>query len=186
MLTKGEAWSGPSAPTGLTRIPDSQARLLAELLTATFAPEFNDGSRHSPFLRPLLWSILSDVGSSPDADDNSDLLTSARLVIEQHARDPQLTPELLAGLVGTSPRTLQRVFAAAGTMPETEIRRERIRLARQILADVGPLGATALDEVAHYSGFRNRRQMQYALKSFRSESDTGGRIRRLRPSRLPP
>ena len=172
MLTKGEAWSGLSAPTGLTRIPDSQARLLAELLTATFAPEFNDGSRHSPFLRPLLWSILSDVGSSPDADDNSDLLTSARLVIEQHARDPQLTPELLAGLVGTSSRTLQRVFAAAGTTPEAEIWQERIRLARQILADVGPLGATALDEVAHYSGFCNRRQMQYALKSFRSESDT--------------
>ncbi|KQQ08043.1 helix-turn-helix domain-containing protein [Rathayibacter sp. Leaf296] len=89
----------------------------------------------------------------------ADLYRLAMARIDRDASRPELTVEVLARELAVSRRYLTRVFTAHGTTARDEIRRARLRLAREYF-ERGDAGAA---HVARRSGFGSPRRLRDAL-----------------------
>lgn len=83
-------------------------------------------------------------------------------VIQQRSDDPQLTPQRLADEVGTPLRSLQRLFAAAGTTVADQIQLARVRNAEAILTSANGRGLR-VGEVAAKAGFSSEARLRTAM-----------------------
>jgi AraC-like DNA-binding protein len=81
----------------------------------------------------VLGAVPDDFASLPDGGRR--ILAVAQSFIRGHLADPGLSPAVVAKSQRISLRTLQLAFASARSSPAAFIRAERLRCARQLLAD---------------------------------------------------
>lgn len=118
-------------------------------------------ARLAPIMLDLLGTALAEHAGRPGPAESSEqtLLFRVEAFIEQHLRDPDLTPATIAAAHHVSLRQLQRLFAAEQTSVSAWIRRRRLERCRRDLADparsgltVGAVGARwGLPDAAHFS-----------------------------------
>lgn len=126
-------------------------------------------------VRPVRWStrplagtgsvLLSFAARGPDADavpsvagspretraqTRARLLGEMRRAIASRMADPMLSPATLASDAHLSVRSVQAIFAEAGTSPAAEIRRQRLGHARQLLEQ-----GQSVQWACHASGFQD-------------------------------
>jgi AraC-like DNA-binding protein len=92
-------------------------------------------------------------------------LTRVRRAIEQHLHDPDLTLSDVAATVAMSLRSVQKVFAEAGTTPRAWLYRARLERARKLLLTTG----LTVAEVSESAGFRD---VSHFSRTFRTAFDT--------------
>ncbi|WP_306362224.1 helix-turn-helix domain-containing protein [Nocardia sp. CC227C] len=86
----------------------------------------------------------------------------ARRVIEQHARDPEVTPAAIAAMLGIGERTLYKVLKSAGYPPAAAILREvRVHRAHRRVRTALPFD---MDTVAFEEGFASARSFREAYR----------------------
>jgi AraC-like DNA-binding protein len=105
----------------------------------------------------LARALLVSAGDAPQHTRQvlaETLLTRVRVFVRQHLRDPELTPGMIAAAHHVSLRHLYHVCASAGLSLEQWIIAERLRGARQELAD--PLRRhRPVAAIARHWGFRD-------------------------------
>jgi len=101
-------------------------------------------------LASLLRAALSaDQPSAPPPLEAELLALALRLHVDEHAADPELTPESLARAFHISLRYTQKLFAHdGGDAPAACIRRRRLEIAQRLLRS-----GSSVAEAAHRSGF---------------------------------
>ncbi|WP_282783747.1 MULTISPECIES: helix-turn-helix domain-containing protein [unclassified Nocardia] len=86
----------------------------------------------------------------------------ARRLIEQHARDPEVTPGAVATMMGIGERTLYKVLKSAGYPPAAAILREvRVHRAHRRVRTALPFD---MDTVAFEEGFPSARSFREAYR----------------------
>ncbi|WP_280256277.1 AraC family transcriptional regulator [Nocardia abscessus] len=86
----------------------------------------------------------------------------ARILIEQKASDPTVTPEVIAEMCGMSLKTLHTVLKATeGRTPGAMLRKVRLDLARQRLSTPLPID---MDRIASEVGFTTTRRFREAFQ----------------------
>lgn len=151
--------------------PNVLNAVLASVLRTTMAqpprPASVEGMTTQRTLTQLLIGVLT-VGFSSDAEEtqppNAALAARAMTFISEFAREPGLDVDGVAAGVGTSIRSLQRVFAEAGTTVTVEIRAQRLRIAMTSILDQAYRPAD-LATVAIMSGFATTTRLNRAFKS---------------------
>ena len=88
--------------------------------------------------------------------------------VQANLRDPDLTPERLAGAGYVSLRSLYALFADRGETPARYVRRRRLEAARRELERRGT--AVSVAEVAHGSGFRDHATFSRAFRALYGET----------------
>lgn len=124
------------------------------------------------------WQHLRDVieaaagGALRCADYGSEvagpyaaLLRRARETIGRRAAEADFSVTALATALAVSPALLHRAFAAIGSTPLTEIRRERVAAARRMLDRRRSPSPVELERVAALSGFRSLRALRTASRA---------------------
>lgn len=87
----------------------------------------------------------------------------ARTLIEEHARNPDVTPEAIAKMLGIGERTLYKVLQRAGYPPAAAILREvRVNRAHQRLRSALPVD---VDRLAFEEGFPSTRSFRQAYRA---------------------
>ena len=111
------------------------------------------GTATTELLRALLVSAAADERLLPPVLADT-LLTRATTYVQQHLRDPELTPERIAAAHSVSVRQLYTAFAAAGISLEQWIIGQRLEVARAELRT--PAGRRrAVAATARACGFRD-------------------------------
>lgn len=147
-------------------LPDSaQLRALTMLASAVDARAVEGeaealGEALVALLRSIATARRDDHGP---AVDPRLLLEGIRLWIDEHASDPDLTPERVARNFHVSLRTLQKIFADGGESPAAVIRRCRLRRGRSLL-----MCGSSVAEAARRSGFLD---VDSFTRAFRREFD---------------
>ncbi|RDI46370.1 AraC-like protein [Nocardia mexicana] len=86
----------------------------------------------------------------------------ARLLIEEHAHDPGVTPEAIAAMLGIGGRTLYKVLRGAGyPAPGAMLRTVRIERAHRRLSTTLPVD---MDRIAFEEGFPSTRRFREAYR----------------------
>jgi AraC-like DNA-binding protein len=86
----------------------------------------------------------------------------SRVVVVRHYRRSELTLELLARGLGSSPRQIQRAFAQfGGTTFSEELARRRLAAGAQLLAEQR---AIPVEDVARLVGYRHGRHFANAFR----------------------
>ncbi len=156
--------AGPHADIEISRrLPgdDPMSTMLLALVAKMLRTDGSD--RRAPQLRQLLLqatrqAFAADLAASPAiaSDRASARLELAQLLIDRNLTEERLTPQWLARKVGVSLRTLQDDFGALDATVTSFIRDRRLRLARQLLADMRRSeGNGTIAEVAHAAGFND-------------------------------
>lgn len=82
----------------------------------------------------------------------------ARHLIEQHAKDPRVTPEVIAGMLGIGERTLYKLLKRAGHPPAAAMLRDvRVQRAHRRVRSALPFD---MDQVAFDEGFPSARSLR--------------------------
>ncbi|WP_329550485.1 helix-turn-helix domain-containing protein [Streptomyces sp. NBC_00696] len=155
--------SYPGSSEGLDEVrvleaEDPRGRVLEEFLERmeTFG---NNGNATAP-LRALaldvcaliLANILVDGRVRHPANAPMGTLSSAKDAIERNIGNADLSPSIVADLIGVSPRTLHRAFSASDDTVMAFIRRTRLRRAHDDLVSPGRgLGVTEIATRWHFS-----------------------------------
>lgn len=116
-------------------------------------------------------AVLSEIETQPPSAPQSAaerLFEQAQRVIESQYYDPAFTVARLRADLAVSSNILHAAFAARGTTPLTEIRRERLRAADRHFAIL--LAPTSEDRemAARRSGFHSLRALRSARKALSS------------------
>ncbi|MFF2384334.1 helix-turn-helix domain-containing protein [Streptomyces sp. NPDC058108] len=111
----------------------------------------------------LLSGLLHEQGEKPFDEDPPATLEAARSAIEKHLDRRDLSPAVIAGLVGVSVRTLHRSFADADDTVMAFTRRRRLERAHDELMTKGP--AVNVSELAARWHFADA---SHFIKHFRS------------------
>jgi AraC-like DNA-binding protein len=124
----------------------------------------------SYFVEKLVWEMVASVflegrGVGSVEVPNTGLLSRAITQIAAYRTDRSLTPEAVAASLNISMRQLQRVFAATGSTPSREIRRQRMELAVSMLESEA-YAVLNVSQIAHHSGFADAAELRRALVSF--------------------
>jgi AraC family transcriptional activator of tynA and feaB len=112
-----------------------------------------------------LFAGLLAKSSASTLDDHQEALTAgARNVVENNLDDPDLSPKMIAQLLGVSLRTLHRHFAKTDESIMTFARRRRLEKAcEQLMRAAGP---TAISDVAARWHFSDASHFTRTFKSF--------------------
>ena len=97
----------------------------------------------------LLAGALPPAGPTEPSDDATWLRVTAH--VQQHLRDPALSPEAMAAAGLVSVRSLYALFATRGETPARYVRRRRLEAAHRELVRRGT--AVSVAQVAHAWGF---------------------------------
>ena len=156
-----------------TRIlpPNLLTALLTAILRTTMVkpprPASVEGMTTQRTLTQLLVGVLT-LGFSSDAEEvqpqNTAMVARAMTFIGEFAREPGLDVDSVAAGVGTSTRSLQRLFAETGTTVSAEIRAQRLRTAITSILDQSYRPAN-LATVAIMSGFGTTTRLNRAFTS---------------------
>ncbi|MRH87334.1 helix-turn-helix domain-containing protein [Nocardia sp. SYP-A9097] len=141
----------------LVRSLEAQARLLGEAKGWTAA----DWSVAYSSAVELLKGVLNPY---PDASSARGAIDAerARCLIEEHAKDPKVTPEAIAAMLGIGERTLYKVLKRAGYPPAATMLREvRVNRAHQRIRTALPFD---MDKIAFEEGFPSVRSFRQAYR----------------------
>ncbi|MFD5224624.1 helix-turn-helix domain-containing protein [Microbacterium sp. NPDC058342] len=121
------------------------------------------------FAETLITEMLSSVvltieASRSRSTSERSVLRRARAHIAAFARDRRLSTQTIADSLGTSVRSLQRVFADAGQSLSTEMRRARVQAAIALLRSA-EASFMSLDEIARSAGYLDAVAMRRAFHS---------------------
>ncbi|SUD49561.1 DNA-binding transcriptional activator FeaR [Nocardia otitidiscaviarum] len=141
----------------LVQALQGQARLLGEAQGWTAA----DWSVAYNSTLAILKGVLNpDPGTK--LGTHADLAERARRLIELHAKDPDVTPEAIAAMMGIGERTLFTSLKLAGYPPPTTMLREvRVERAHQRVRTALPFNT---DRVAFEEGFPSPRAFREAYR----------------------
>ncbi|MGF3055967.1 helix-turn-helix domain-containing protein [Microbacterium sp. YY-01] len=89
----------------------------------------------------------------------------ARSLMLIRREDPDFTVEELADELHISRRQLQRLFAAEDSSPADELRRMRVDLARELLADA-TFSPLSIEAIAGHAGFRTAAGLRRAFSAY--------------------
>jgi AraC-like DNA-binding protein len=153
--------------TAVTLAADGPGRLISDFLLGMERQHRRDPksvSMLAPHAVGLLNSALSFAGRAPLTDQTNAELTRERVhrFIRQHAADPALDADLVAGGCGISRRTLFRALSGTGEATFTSLVREmRVDKMRRALRDTPfrSLGILAME-----CGFAGEAQMYRAFR----------------------
>lgn len=126
----------------------------------------------------LLSGALRDDAAGPASDAADETRRRVLGWIEAHLADPDLTPERIAAEHHMAPRTLQRLFAAAGISVSGTVRRLRLEAIRRDLADP-TTRAWTISAVAARHGIHDQAWLSRAFRAEYGESPTAFRERPL-------
>jgi AraC-like DNA-binding protein len=169
--------SGKDAPVEVARrlgAEDPMSAMLRALVAKLSMTSVED--RRAPQLRQLLFNATRQAFARDGGDDvlasheNADSrLEIAQLLIDRHLTEQRLTPDWLARRLGVSQRTLQKDFNLLDVTVKALIRKRRLYLARDQLAQMRR-GAceTSIAEIAYSSGFND---ISYFNRSFKETFD---------------
>lgn len=134
-------------------------RLLYEHVNALFSQSRHITMEEARALAPAVLemsaaAINGAVTEQTERGVASSLTQAIQCYVRAHACDPRLSPEVIAGNFGLSPRRLSYMFKREGGIA-TYIQGERLRLARQALMDPAQRGKT-IAEIAEAHGFSHR------------------------------
>ena len=143
-----------------TRIPrDTEAlRLLSTYLRVAVSEPFADQGLRQLAARHIQDLLALALGAAPDQREvvenrglSAARLRAAKVLVRRHLADAQLSPEFVAGRLGISVRSLQRLFERSGTTFSAFVTRERLETVYEALK-MGP-GRRSVAEIALDSGF---------------------------------
>ena len=166
-----------SASEGLTRTAAAVTRSLCDQLKAGLSSEFQER-----IARHLLDVIATSYAIAFDSQMNASSNVSGRhakvkLYIEQHLRDPELSPCTIAGALKLSPRYLRMIFASGAETVSAYILRRRLEECARQMADTSWSGHS-ITEIAFAWGFNSA---PHFTRSFRDRYEVAPReYRRLR------
>lgn len=160
-LDAGHAEAAPLAldeTRPLVRTLQAQARLLGEAEGWTAV----DWSVAYSSAVEVLKGVLNPYPHAPLGKRAIDA-ERARALIEQHARNPEVTPEAIAAMLGVGERTLYKLLRRAGYRPAAAMLREvRLDRAHQRLRTALPV---ELDRLAFEEGFSSTRSFRQAYRA---------------------
>ncbi|TAM89926.1 MAG: AraC family transcriptional regulator [Jatrophihabitans sp.] len=148
-------------PFQVALVRASVGLLLADTAGLGSASSLVGLDRHLGSLAGLLLRTAS--ASSPQDQRSASLRRRIEMIIDERARDPQLTPSEVAAALGVSLRQLYRAFAGPES-PAALIRRRRLEHAADLLASRRTIGS--VEEIAQQSGFESA---EYFSRAFRRE-----------------
>ena len=143
-------------------LPDSGgSRIIHELMESIFTNGPSSQELDSDFLAEMLLATCQtaftsylSTGNKQASVSNSMLLASAVREIDSRLRDPELTPELIALVLGVSCRHLYTVMKQIDSSPAKYIRERRLDLSRKMLREPAFRHFT-ISEVAYHCGFNS-------------------------------
>lgn len=142
------------------RIPrDAEAlRMLSTYLRVAMSEPLADEGLRRVAARHVHDLLALALGATRDQQDvletrglNAARLRAAKVLVRRHLTDTDLSPELVAGRLGISVRTLQRLFEQTGTTFSAFVIRERLETAYEALK-LGR-GGRSIADIALDSGF---------------------------------
>ncbi|HLY04916.1 MAG TPA: helix-turn-helix domain-containing protein [Rhizomicrobium sp.] len=142
------------------RIPrDTEAlRMLSTYLRVAMAEPLADEGLRRIAVRHVHDLLALALGAARDHQHvlenrglNAARLRAAKVLVRRHLADGNLSPEFVAGRLGMSVRTLQRLFEQTGTTFSAFVIRERLETAYEALK-LGP-GRRSITDIALESGF---------------------------------
>ncbi|MFJ3958961.1 helix-turn-helix domain-containing protein [Arthrobacter sp. NPDC090010] len=152
--------------TALTRLDDATRSFIRAFMNHPVDRERSSIEDYASeqILLELAGSILLDhYGSSLEAGSTSSgLRDRAMAVIAQRCADRDLKPETVARAVQSSLRRVQAAFAEVGNSIAAEIRRQRGRLAKNLLTD-GRYDVLSVQQIAEQTGFGTTAALRRAL-----------------------
>lgn len=119
------------------------------------------------FVERCLTGMVSGVlmeSISQTSGPSSPLIERARVLMMLRRTDRRFGVAQLAIEMNTSPRHLQRIFAAEGSKPGDELRQIRVKLASRFLVR-SEYSALRISEVAKRAGFRNEAALRRAFRA---------------------
>ncbi len=142
------------AARGLTSTVTALALSLCERLEAGLPTDF--GARVARHLMELMATTyaLDSIHSPPALRSSASRHAQVKLFIEQHLRDPQLTPSMIASKHKLSTRYLRMVFAVGGETISAYILRRRLEECARQIADPRWRGHS-ISEIAYAWGFNS-------------------------------
>jgi AraC-like DNA-binding protein len=153
------------------RVPDPLSRLVTTCVHQIAA----DASGYSPAVAANVASVVVDLiatllaavgGSAPPLDTEGQrrmLLMQAKVHIDQHLPDPDLSPATVAAALHVSLRTLYRAFDEQHQAAATWIRRRRLERCRRDLIDPAQM-AVPVHALATKWGFTHASQFGRAFR----------------------
>jgi AraC-like DNA-binding protein len=148
-----------------TLLTDPLAGFVRALMADPPRPASVEGITAQRTLSQLLVGILTigfRADAEPSAPRSAALVARAMTFISEFAQEPTLDIAQVATGIGTSPRTLQRLFTGAHTTVSNEIRAQRLRNALPSIIDHA-YTPSALPDVAVTSGFGSVARLKRAL-----------------------
>ncbi len=169
--------SDKDAPVEIARrlgAEDPMSAMLRALVAKLSLTSVED--RRAPQLRQLLFNATRQAFARDGADDiiashenAGSRLEIAQLLIDRHLTEQRLTTDWLARRLGVSQRTLQNDFSLLDVTVKSLIRKRRLYLARDQLAQMRRGDCeTTIAEVAYSSGFND---ISYFNRSFKEAFD---------------
>lgn len=114
-------------------------------------------------LLDLVSMALKESGDRVDQIESTDRLAAIMFFIQNHLRDPDLSPQRIASEHGISPRYLHMLFKAAGSSVGRFVREQRVERCRMKLDGEAPVTLTDIalewgfSDLAHFSrSFKDR------------------------------
>lgn len=99
-----------------------------------------------------LLCVLIDESTTTVGDRFGEIETAIRRYVREHAHDPELNADAIAGALGWSVRQIQLAMQRAGTTPRDLIREERLALAHERLISPS-YRDTSITDLAYRCGF---------------------------------
>lgn len=150
---------------------DTEAlRMLSTYLRAAMSEPLADEALRALTVRHVHDLLALALGASRDQQPmletrglSAARLRAAKAVVHRHLADAHLSPEFVAGRLGISVRTLQRLFEQSGATFSAFVTRERLETAYEALRD--GRGRRGIAEIALDSGFGD---ISYFNRAFRA------------------
>jgi AraC-like DNA-binding protein len=131
-------------------------------------------------LLDLVGVVADGESETAPAGQRATVEVAIRRHVRQHAADHGLDVSAVAKELGWSPRYIQQVLRAAGTTPRELIRHERLRLARERLANP-KWASSSVGRIAHSCGFGSQAVFATAFRQRFGMTPSEARARQDRP-----
>ncbi|MFG1358390.1 helix-turn-helix transcriptional regulator [Xanthobacter pseudotagetidis] len=168
LLMPADIWEAEGAPGPLPLAAADEASLL---LLVHYAGAVMQGliplksERHAALASAHMRDLARVVFFPDDEAPAPDRLAALKGTIAPHLKRRDLGLDMVARLMGVTPRAIQKQFQAEGTTFSAYVLEQRLLAAREALAAAGPDRARPVSAVAFESGFGD---LSYFNRTFRA------------------
>lgn len=168
LMIPPDIWEAEGAPGPLPFAAADQASLL---LLVHYAGAVMQGliplksERHAALASAHMRDLARVVFFPDDTASEPDRLAALKGAIAPHLKRRDLSLDMVARLVGVTPRAIQKQFQAEGTTFSAYVLEQRLIAAHAALAAMGPEGGRPVSAVAFETGFGD---LSYFNRTFRA------------------